>query len=71
MDAVYPLLVVGTAEKHIQIYNLTNPTVAYKVILSKIPLIMIDFISPDYCESSKMADPSIKLFSLGYWFRCR
>ncbi|TDL20804.1 WD40 repeat-like protein [Rickenella mellea] len=30
MDVVYPLLVVGTAEKHIQIYNLTNPTTPYR-----------------------------------------
>lgn len=31
MDVLYPLLVVGTAERHIQIFNLTNPTTAYKV----------------------------------------
>lgn len=31
MDVVYPLMVVGTAERHMQIYNLTNPTVPYKV----------------------------------------
>ena len=30
-DIQYPLLVVGTAERHIQIYNLTNPSTAYKV----------------------------------------
>ncbi|KAI6038799.1 WD40-repeat-containing domain protein [Pisolithus marmoratus] len=34
MDVQYPLLVVGTAERHIQIYNLTNPTTPYKTITS-------------------------------------
>jgi len=27
----YPVLVVGTAERHIQIFNLNNPTSPYKV----------------------------------------
>jgi mRNA export factor len=31
MDVQYPLMAVGTAERHIQIFNLTNPTAAYKV----------------------------------------
>lgn len=31
MDVVYPLMVVGTAERHVQIYNLTNPTTPYRV----------------------------------------
>lgn len=30
-DVQYPLMVVGTAERHIQIFNLTNPNTAYKV----------------------------------------
>ncbi|KAG8213032.1 WD40-repeat-containing domain protein [Butyriboletus roseoflavus] len=34
MDVQYPLLVVGTAERHIQIYNLTNPSTPYKTITS-------------------------------------
>jgi len=34
MDVQYPLMVVGTAERHIQIFNLTNPTSAYKTIPS-------------------------------------
>ncbi|PCH42139.1 WD40 repeat-like protein [Wolfiporia cocos MD-104 SS10] len=33
-DVVYPLMVVGTAERHIQIFNLTNPTTAFKTIAS-------------------------------------
>lgn len=31
MDVQYPLMVVATAERHIQIFNLTNPNTAYKV----------------------------------------
>ena len=34
MDTVYPLMVVATAERHIQIYNLTNPSQPYKVLSS-------------------------------------
>ncbi|KAJ3838637.1 WD40-repeat-containing domain protein [Lentinula raphanica] len=34
MDVQYPLMVVGTAERHIQIFNLTNPTAAYKTMQS-------------------------------------
>ncbi|OCH95461.1 Poly(A)+ RNA export protein [Obba rivulosa] len=34
MDVVYPLMVVGTAERHIQIFNLTNPTTPYKTMMS-------------------------------------
>ncbi|ELU40456.1 Poly(A)+ RNA export protein [Rhizoctonia solani AG-1 IA] len=30
MDVTYPLLVVGTAERHIQMFNLNNPTTAYR-----------------------------------------
>ncbi|KAF8183986.1 WD40-repeat-containing domain protein [Pholiota molesta] len=33
-DIQYPLMVVGTAERHIQIFNLTNPNTAYKTIIS-------------------------------------
>ncbi|KAJ6549185.1 WD40-repeat-containing domain protein [Mycena sp. CBHHK59/15] len=33
-DVQYPLMVVGTAERHIQIFNLTNPTTPYKTIIS-------------------------------------
>jgi len=34
MDVLFPLMVVGTAEKHINIYNLQNPTVPFKQIQS-------------------------------------
>jgi mRNA export factor len=34
MDVQYPLMVVATAERHIQIFNLTNPNTAYKTITS-------------------------------------
>ncbi|KAJ3524486.1 hypothetical protein NMY22_g10977 [Coprinellus aureogranulatus] len=33
-DIQYPLMVVGTAERHIQIFNLTNPGTAFKTITS-------------------------------------
>ncbi|KAK7044135.1 RNA export factor gle2 [Paramarasmius palmivorus] len=33
-DVQYPLMVVGTAERHIQIFNLTNPTTPYKTMVS-------------------------------------
>ena len=31
---VYPLLVVGTAERHISIFNLTNPAQPFKTMTS-------------------------------------
>lgn len=34
MDVVYPLMVVGTAERHIQVFNLQNPTTAFKTLAS-------------------------------------
>ncbi|KAG9086908.1 hypothetical protein FRC06_002819 [Ceratobasidium sp. 370] len=34
MDVVYPLLVVGMAERQIQLYNLTNPTTVFRTIAS-------------------------------------
>ncbi|KAJ7719380.1 WD40-repeat-containing domain protein [Mycena metata] len=34
VDVQYPLMVVGTAERHIQIFNLTNPTTPYKTMMS-------------------------------------
>lgn len=34
MDVAYPLMVVGTAERHIQIFNLSQPTQAFKTLLS-------------------------------------
>jgi mRNA export factor len=33
MDAAYPLLVVGCAEKHTLVYDLNNPSKEYKVCL--------------------------------------
>lgn len=35
LDVSYPLMVVGTAERHIQIFNLTTPTAAFKVSISR------------------------------------
>ncbi|KAF7330269.1 hypothetical protein MVEN_02464800 [Mycena venus] len=38
MDVQYPFLVVGTAERHIQVYNLANPTTLYKSMQSPLKL---------------------------------
>jgi mRNA export factor len=43
LDVSYPLMVVGTAERHVQIFNLTNPTTPFKVR----PL---DVFAPEYCR---------------------
>ncbi|KAG0056178.1 hypothetical protein BGZ83_006087 [Gryganskiella cystojenkinii] len=34
MDSVFPLLVVGTADRHVLVYNLNNPTVPMKSVAS-------------------------------------
>ncbi|KAJ3129191.1 hypothetical protein HK098_002175, partial [Nowakowskiella sp. JEL0407] len=34
MDLVFPLMVVGTAEKHLLVYHLANPTVVFKNVPS-------------------------------------
>ncbi|KZV90570.1 WD40 repeat-like protein [Exidia glandulosa HHB12029] len=34
LDVQYPLMVVGTAERHIQIFNLSNPSTPYRQIVS-------------------------------------
>ena len=34
LDVCYPLMVVGTAERHIQIFNLNQPTQAFKTLTS-------------------------------------
>ncbi len=42
-DVQYPLLVVGTAERHIQVFSLTNPATPYKVLCLLLNLdILID-----------------------------
>ncbi|KAG8933122.1 hypothetical protein FRC03_008500 [Tulasnella sp. 419] len=38
MDVQYPLMVVGCAEKHIQVYNLNNPTTLYRSIPSPLKM---------------------------------
>ncbi|CAK5279250.1 unnamed protein product [Mycena citricolor] len=38
MDVQYPLMVVGTAERHIQIFNLTNPTTVFKTLQSPLKM---------------------------------
>ncbi|KAF9192208.1 hypothetical protein BGZ50_008726 [Haplosporangium sp. Z 11] len=34
MDSVFPLLVAGTADRHVLIYNLNNPTIPFKSLTS-------------------------------------
>ncbi|ORX91111.1 WD40 repeat-like protein [Basidiobolus meristosporus CBS 931.73] len=34
MDSTFPLMVVGTAERHILVFNLNNPTTPYKTLTS-------------------------------------
>ncbi|KDQ59327.1 hypothetical protein JAAARDRAFT_34068 [Jaapia argillacea MUCL 33604] len=34
MDVTYPLMVVGTAERHLQIFNLNNPMTVHKTMMS-------------------------------------
>lgn len=59
LDVQYPLMVVGTAERHIQIYNLTNPSAPYKVVqtiqllphVHQLPIIV-------YTVSTQVADAS-------------
>jgi len=34
MDVLYPYMVVGTAERHVQIFNLSNPTTPWKTFAS-------------------------------------
>lgn len=34
LDVKHPLLVVGCADRHIQVYNLSNPQAAYKTLQS-------------------------------------
>lgn len=55
-------MVVGTAERHIQIFNLTNPNTAYKVRAA----FYIDFLQLttflDYHITSKVANARCFLF---------
>lgn len=56
-DVQYPLMVVGTAERHMQIYNLTNPTTAYKVLHTLLRRAVTNLLKDDYF-SAQMANPS-------------
>ena len=67
MDVAFPLLVVGTAERHIQVYNLNNPTVLYRVrvILFYKPTPSYDVCYSGHSVSIEDAD------SRGIMFPCR
>jgi hypothetical protein len=71
MDVQFPLMVVGTAERHIQIFNLTNPVQPYKVCLIS-TLWALNRFCPDHPITSEVADSRSILF-LGFydkWIRC-
>ena len=38
LDVAYPLMVVGTADKQITIFNLTNPTTPFKTVPSPLKM---------------------------------
>ena len=68
MDVQYPLLVVATAGRHIQIYNLTNPSTPYKVGPCVMTHVQHPLKSPysDHNISLKVADScSLLLHQLG------
>lgn len=70
MDVAYPLLVVGTAERHIQIFNLTNPTVPFQVclfLLLKHRKVVKAFATLDQRIAVKMANSSSEVFPSGGW----
>lgn len=57
-DVQYPLMVVGTAERHIQIFNLTNPNTAYKVDnFFHCSFYLVNLQSVDHSVSFEVADP--------------
>ena len=45
LDVTFPLMVVGTADRNIMIYNLNNPTVPFKVFS-----ILFDLIHSQACN---------------------
>lgn len=57
-------MVIGTAERHIQIFNLSNPSTPFKVFDFNVML--------DYTIAAQVADSSCfvlcKLYWVCYWF---
>ena len=59
MDVTYPLMVVGTAERHIQVFNLQNPTTPFKVSRASVSnreLSLTLLVAPDSCITTQVAD---------------
>jgi hypothetical protein len=58
MDVSYPMLVVATADRHIQTFHLSNPTVPLKVSFVYPNLVdkKLQRVYLDHGISSKMAD---------------
>jgi hypothetical protein len=74
MDVQYPLMVIGTAERHIVIINLSNPTTIFKVrasasfhFLMVIPYILFS----DSRFASQMANKDSCMFPCWKRVRCR
>ena len=75
MDAVYPLLVVGTAASHVVVINLVKPTKIFRVrcFHYDLPFIINNFV-PDIPNGAtanylavKMADADGGMFPSGQW----
>ena len=65
-------MVVGTAERHIQVFNLTNPVAAFKVrpsVECQLAHVLMD--NQDYCITVEMANKSHLMLPNGervcYW----
>ena len=74
MDVTYPLMVVGTAERHIQVFNLQNPTTPFKVSrasMYKCELSLTFLVVSDSCVTTQVADSSSILFPQRKRVRCR
>lgn len=70
MDIQYPLMVVGTAERHIQIVNLNSPTTIFKVysFLFDTHHKLTDFVV-EHVLSTQVANSGCRLFPQRLWFR--
>jgi hypothetical protein len=71
MDVTYPLLVVGMAERQIQLYNLNNPTTVFRVSATRpgcnrdVQLTLVIVLG---CRlASKMADTRSGMQPGWYW----
>lgn len=74
MDVMYPLLVVGTAERHICIIDLLSPGTIARVgvpLSSSFSIWLISIWMTANYLPTQMANPKCRLFSWCGWFRGR